>query len=126
MDTPKPSQRGFQSFLARLRSGSLSTTFALLAVLTVGILLGSVATGKVSGKEGQRIDSTDARPLAIPNPVNLSNGFSAIVKEVSPAVVNINTDYIPKQNHRSRHPMPNSPDDNGGNGDDDNNDMQNF
>src|SRR5579875_2036748 len=127
MDTPKPSQRGFQSFLARLRSGSLSTTFALLAVLTVGILLGSVATGKVSGKESQRIDSTDARPLAIPNPVNLSNGFSAIVKQVSPAVVNINTDYIPKQNNRRGRrnmPNPNAPD--GGGDDDNNNDMQDF
>src|SRR5579875_2955282 len=123
MDTPKPSQRGFQSFVARLRSGNLSTVFALLAVLSVGILLGSIATGKVSGKESQHIDSTDARPLAIPSPVNLSNGFSAIVKEVSPAVVNINTDYIPKQNRRGngRRGQPNPPD---GDDDDQNNDMQ--
>ena len=98
METPNRSGRGssgFSSLIARLRSGHLSTTIALLAVLSVGILLGSIATGKVSGKEAQRIDSTDARPLSIPNPVNLSNGFSAIVKQVSPAVVNINTDYIP-------------------------------
>jgi serine protease Do len=128
MDTPKPFQRGLHGLVARLRSGHLSTTLALLAVLSVGILLGSVATGKVSGKESQRIDTTDARPLALPNPVTLSNGFSAIVKQVSPAVVNINTDYIPKQNRprgRRNLPNPNAPDGDDNN-DDQNNDMQDF
>jgi serine protease Do len=128
MDTPKPFGRGFGGFIERLRSGRLSTTFALLAVLSAGILLGSVATGKVSGKESQRIDSTDARPLALPSPVALSNGFSAIVKQVGPAVVNINTDYIPKApKNRGRRslPNPNQPDgDDDGSGD--NNDMQDF
>ena len=128
MDTPKPLGRGLGGFIERLRSGRLSATFALLAVLSAGILLGSVATGKVSGKESQRIDSTDARPLALPNPVVLSNGFSAIVKQVGPAVVNINTDYIPKTPHRGRRnlPNPNQPDgdDDGSGGD--NNDMQDF
>jgi len=126
METPNRSGRGFRGFVERVRSGHLSTTFALLAVLSVGILLGSIATGKVSGKESQRLDSTDARPLSIPNPVTLSNGFSAIVKEVSPAVVNINTDYIPKQPHRGRRfegPTEKNPPDGG---DDDNNDMQDF
>src|ERR1700761_3921905 len=128
MDNPKPSQRGLSGFIERLRSGRLSTTFALLAVLSAGILLGSVATGKVSGKESQRIDSTDARPLALPSPVVLSNGFSAIVKQVGPAVVNINTDYIPKQpKNRGRRSLPNpnqQPPD--GDDDDQNNDMQDF
>src|SRR5215472_6943110 len=128
MDTPKRFGPGFGGFVARLRSGRLSSTFALLAVLSAGILLGSVATGKVGAKESQRIDSTDARPLALPNPVALSNGFSAIVKQVGPAVVNINTDYIPKQKNRSGRrntPNPNQPDgdDDGG---PDNNDMQDF
>lgn len=130
MELPNRSGRGFggiRHLVARVRSGHLSSTIALLAVLSVGILLGSVATGKVSGKESQRIDSTDARPLALPSPVALSNGFSSIVKQVGPAVVNINTDYIPKQpsNHgrgRRGMPNPNAPD----GGDDDNNDMQDF
>ena len=127
MDTPNRTGRGFSNFIARLRSGSLSTIFGLLVVLTVGVLLGSVATGKVSGKE-QHIDTTDARPLVVPSPVVLSNGFAAIVKQDGPAVVNINTDYIPKQPKRRRFQNPNSPDDgNGGDGQDDqNNDMQNF
>ena len=79
-----------------LRSGRLTTTFTLLGVLSVGILAGSVLTSKVSGKEQQRVDSSDARPLVIPSPAALSNGFSAIVKQVGPAVVNINTESLPK------------------------------
>src|SRR6201996_2316679 len=126
MDNPKPSQRGLSGFIERLRSGRLSATVALLAVLSAGILLGSVVTGKVSGKESQRIDSTDARPLALPSPVVLSHGFSALVKQVAPAVVNINTDYIPKtpkNRGRRNQPTPNQPDgDDDGSGD--NNDMQ--
>ena len=39
-------------------------------------------TRNVSGKE-QTVDSSDARPLTIPNPVTLSNDFSKIVKPKS-------------------------------------------
>ena len=112
------------SFMDRLRSGRLSTTFALLTILTVGILAGSVLTAKVSGMEKDKVDSSDARPLTIPNPVTLSNGFSAIVKQVGPAVVNINTESLPKtpkKNQRNGHTfqMPQNP--NGDDGDDDDN-----
>ncbi len=81
----------------KLRAARLSTTFLVLGALSAGILAGSVVTGKVSGKEQQRVDSSDARPLVIPSPANLSNGFSAIVKQVGPAVVNINTESLPKE-----------------------------
>ncbi len=109
-----------------VRNGRLSTTFAILAALTVGILGGSMLTGKVSGHE-QKVDSSDARPLVIPNPVTLSNGFSAIVKQVGPAVVNINTEQIPKavptpKRGRRGQVIP-SPDQGGGN---DPGDMQDF
>ncbi|HWZ50101.1 MAG TPA: trypsin-like peptidase domain-containing protein [Granulicella sp.] len=76
--------------------GRLTTTFVLLGTLSAGILAGSVLTRNVSGKEQQAVDSTDARPLTVPSPVNLSNGFSQIVKQVGPAVVNINTEELPK------------------------------
>jgi len=81
---------------SNLRNGRLSTTFGILAALSVGVLAGSMLTGKVSaGQKG--VDSSDARPLVIPSPVVLSNGFAAIVKQVGPAVVNINTESLPKQ-----------------------------
>jgi serine protease Do len=88
-----------QSFFARVRSHRLTAAFTLLTTLTIGIVAGSILTSSVSGKE-QHVDSSDARAIVIPNPVNLSNGFSEIVKRVGPAVVNINTESIPKQENR--------------------------
>jgi serine protease Do len=95
-----------------LRNGRLATIFSLLAALTVGILAGSMITGNVSARS-QAVDSSDARPLVLPNPVTLSNGFSAIVKQVGPAVVNINTEELPKQStlHKNRRATPNGGDD---------------
>lgn len=117
MDTPNtPSLRD------RIRSHRLTTTFTLLATLSIGILAGSVLTRNVSGKEQASVNTSDAKPLVIPSPVTLSNGFSQIVKDVGPAVVNINTEEIPKQvnNRRNRRGGMQGPD-NGDQGD-----MQDF
>ena len=129
MDTPNNTS---PTLLDRIRSRRLAMTFTLLATLSVGILAGSVLTRNVSGKEQASINSSDARPLIVPSPVSLSNGFSQIVKQVGPAVVNINTEELPKPaaNNKRRRPgqrlpQPNSPD-----GDDDSQqtpgDMQDF
>jgi serine protease Do len=130
MDTPNNIP---PTLLERIRSRRLAMTFTLLATLSVGILAGSVLTRNVSGKEQSTVNSSDARPLIVPSPVALSNGFSQIVKQVGPAVVNINTEELPKpaaNNKRRRGgqrlPQPNNP--NGG--DDDSQqtpgDMQDF
>ena len=125
--TPKKTLREF------VRSRRLATTFALLATLSAGILAGSVLTRGVSGKEMQAIDSSDARPITVPSPVTLSNGFSQIVKQVGPAVVNINTESLPKQSTsktpRRRGQLPQGhPNTNPGQGEDDSQqgDMQDF
>jgi len=123
MDTPKQASRDFMN---RIRENRLTTTFALLAVLSVGILTGSVLTRSVSGKE-QQVDSSDARPLTIPSPVTMSNEFSKITKTVGPAVVNINTITLPKQSAsprrrgRTQQQPPNGDDDQQAPGD-----MQDF
>jgi serine protease Do len=129
MESPKNNGAGF---IQKLRSGRFTTTFSLLVVLTLGILAGSVLTSSVSANGAQHIDSSDAHALTIPSPVTLSNGFSAIVKQVGPAVVNINTESLPKAPKRQRGgrrgipvPAPQNPngdDDNGG----DQGDMQDF
>ena len=75
----------------------MSTIFTILGILSACVLAGSILTGNVSAK--QAVDSSDAQPLVIPNPVTLSNGFSAIVKQVGPAVVNINTETLPKESN---------------------------
>jgi serine protease Do len=92
METPHSS-----SFFTRLRTHRLTSTFTLLATLTVGVLAGSVLTHDVGAKEQQHVDTSDARPIVIPDPKTLSNGFAQIVKQVGPAVVNINTETIPKK-----------------------------
>lgn len=106
------------SLLERFRVRRLASVFTILATLSVGILVGSVMAHGVKGKEAQA-DSSDATPLKIPNPVILSNAFSQIAKQVGPAVVNINTETMPKQQqtgskranpHIRRMPAPNAPD----------------
>jgi serine protease Do len=115
MDTPTNTS---QTLLDRIRNHRLATTFTLLATLSIGILVGSVLTNNVSGKEQSGVNSSDAKPLIIPSPVSLSNGFSQIVKEVGPAVVNINTEELPKPSANKRRrggqrvPLPNNPDGN--------------
>src|SRR5258708_12060997 len=112
MDTPNNSP---PTLRARIRTRRLATTFPLLATLSAGILAGSLLTRNVSGKEQSTVNSSDARPLIVPSPVALSNGFSQIVKQVGPAVVNINTEELPKPatNKRKpggqRRPHPNNP-----------------
>jgi serine protease Do len=129
MDTPTNTP---PTLFERIRSHRLATTFSLLATLSIGILAGSILTRSVSGKEQSGIDSSDAKPLVIPSPVSLSNGFSQIVKQVGPAVVNINTEELPKpstskrgRRGTQRTPQPNDP-----SGDDDGQqspgDMQDF
>jgi serine protease Do len=123
MDT---SIRTSPSLLDRIRGRRLATTFTLLATLSVGILVGSVLTHGVSGKEQASVNSSDARPLVIPSPVSLSNGFSQIVKQVGPAVVNITTDSLPKQsaNKNRRRGTQRAPQ--GGDDDQQPGDMQDF
>jgi serine protease Do len=116
MDTPRNTPA---TFFERIRNHRLSASFALLATLSIGILAGSILTRSVSGKE-QGVDSSDARPLVIPSPKDLSTGFAKIAKDVGPAVVNINTETLPKQStnlrqrRRGQQAQPNTPD--GGDG----------
>src|SRR5580698_214977 len=100
------------SRLGRASARRLLFTFIILTTLTAGILIGSVVSHGVKGKE--QVSSADATPLHVPSPQALSNTFSTIAKEVEPAVVNINTESIPKTMSRRGHrAMPQNPDDNG-------------
>jgi serine protease Do len=89
------SNRFGQGLRNKIRGGRLATTFTILGTLSACVLAGSILTGRVSAK--QAVDTSDAKPLVIPNPVTLSNGFSAIAKQVGPAVVNINVETLPKE-----------------------------
>ncbi|HKB98668.1 MAG TPA: Do family serine endopeptidase [Terriglobales bacterium] len=104
------------AFWARLKANRWAYTFTILATLTVGILIGTVVSFGVKGKEGQK--SSDATPLTIPAPQQLSNAFSQISKQLEPSVVNINTESTVKNPHRRRSIRP-DPDQEPGNGDED-------
>jgi serine protease Do len=108
--------------LERLRNSRLASTFTILGTLSAGILIGSVAVHGVRGNETQT-DSSDAKPLTIPNPVTLSTTFTQIAKDVGPAVVNINTETLPQEDTHSRRRTPHAaPAQPPGGGDDDNGD----
>jgi serine protease Do len=114
------------SIFERLRSRRLASTFVLLGTLSVAIVAGSFAAHGVRGQEKQNA-SADAAPLKVVNTPVPPNDFVRIAKEVGPAVVNINTQTLPKQsmnkggpkprNHAIPNPHTQNPDD--GNGDDD-------
>jgi len=91
----------------RMRAHRWAYTLSILATLAVGILIGSIISYGVKGKEGQK--SGDVTPLTLPSPQQMSNTFSQIAKQLEPSVVNINTESTIKNVHRRR----------GGQGDDD-------
>jgi serine protease Do len=81
----------------RLKAHRWAYTLSILATLSVGILIGTVISYGVKGKEGQKSDAT---PLTLPAPQQLSTTFSQIAKQLEPSVVNINTESTIKNVHR--------------------------
>jgi serine protease Do len=116
-----------KSLFERLRTRRLASTFVLLATLSAAIVAGSFAAHGVRGQEKQN-SSTDATPLKVINSPVPPNEFEKIAKQVGPAVVNINTQTLPKQSanraprrapHGRTAPNPQNP-----GGDDDDEDQQ--
>src|SRR5260370_5126225 len=85
------------SFLDKLRTQKTLSFTLILFTLSVGIVLGTLVS---SGVKAARADGASvapgAMPLVIPSPVELSNTFTQIAKQVEPSVVNISTTYYPK------------------------------
>ncbi len=109
------------AFWVRLKAKGWAYTFTILATLTVGILVGTIVSSGVKGKEQK---SSDATPLTIPDPKQLSNAFTQISKQLEPSVVNINTESTIKSPHRRGRAPQGDPGDQGGG--DDNNGFQDF
>jgi serine protease Do len=92
----------------RLRAHRWVYTLGIFATLSLGILIGTVVSYGVKGKEGQK--STDATPLSMPSSdragsgfsQQLSNAFAQVAKQLEPSVVNINTESTIKTPHRRR------------------------
>jgi serine protease Do len=96
-------------FRARFKANRPAYTLTILLTLTVGILIGTVIS---KGVKGQEKKSSDATPLSIPSPQQLSSQFSQISKQLEPTVVNINTESTIKAPSRRRGgASPDQPDD---------------
>src|SRR5580700_3590132 len=103
----------------RLKTRRWVYSFSIVATLALGILIGTVVSFGVKGKEGQK-SSSDATPLSVPAPQQLSNTFSQIAKQLGPSVVNIKTEStIKNPNGRRRGQNPDDQDNGGGGGMDD-------
>src|SRR5580692_3114708 len=96
----------------RMKAHRWAYTLSILATLSVGILIGTVISYGVKGKEGQQ--KSDATPLSMPSPQQMSNTFSQIAKQLEPSVVNINTESTIKNVHKRRGQNPD--DEDGGDG----------
>src|SRR5882762_1744991 len=93
------------------RRKTLATFFVVLT-LGIGILIGSIVSGRTSAMKSFGFGGTTATPLAVPDPIPATNSFSSIVNRVEPAVVNIaTTQVMERRQTRKRRTQPNDQDD---------------
>ena len=85
----------------KLRTQKVLSLTLMLFTLSVGIVIGTLVNQGVKAAKSDNA-APGATPLVIPNPVELSNSFSQIAKQVEPSVVKISTEYLPKAPVRSR------------------------
>jgi len=90
------------NFFDRLRTQKVLSFTLILFTLSVGIVIGTLVNQGVKAAKADSPAAPGATPLVIPNPVELSNSFSQLAKQVEPSVVNISTEYLPKAQPRSR------------------------
>ncbi|HEY2460503.1 MAG TPA: trypsin-like peptidase domain-containing protein [Candidatus Acidoferrum sp.] len=81
----------------------LASVFVTLT-LGVGILIGSVVSGRTAAMKTFSFAGTNASRLAIPDPIPSASSFSGIVSRVEPAVVNIATTQVLERRSASNAP----------------------
>ncbi|HXY26310.1 MAG TPA: Do family serine endopeptidase [Candidatus Acidoferrum sp.] len=95
------------------RRGKILTAVSVALTLAIGILIGSVVSGRVSATKGFGFSGTTATSLSVPDPIPSSHTFAGIVNQVEPAVVNIATTQVleRKQSSKKRRTQPYDQDD---------------
>ena len=83
----------FQELYSWIRRRKIFATLLVMATLGIGIIIGTVISGRAMATHDQNVAS-GASLLVIPDPVTLSNGFATISKKVGPSVVNISTTQV--------------------------------
>src|SRR5512146_1225126 len=89
----------------RLKAHRLASVLLMLVILALGILIGTVISNGVHAGQRQ-VNTSDATPLTVPPPQQLSNAFAQVAKQIEPAVVNINTESTVKNPHAGRRMRP--------------------
>jgi serine protease Do len=94
------------------REKAIAALFVALT-LVIGILIGTVVSGRTAAMKTMTFAGKGATPLPIPDAIPSSNSFASIVNRVEPAVVNISTTQVleKRQAMRKRHSSPNDQDD---------------
>jgi serine protease Do len=82
----------FRELVAWVRHRKVLAGVLLTFTLGLGIMIGTVIPGHVTANRSA--NGSAPAMIAIPDPVNLSNGFAGIVTHVEPAVVNISTTQV--------------------------------
>ena len=88
------------SLVDKLRTQKLLTFTLVLVTLSIGVVLGTLISSGVNARDNAQ--APDAKPLVIPSPVELSNAFTQIAKQVEPSVVNISVTYEARNARRGR------------------------
>jgi len=87
------------------RRRKILAAFFVALTLTVGILIGSVVSGRVSAMKTS-FAGTNATRLAVPDPIPSAASFSGIVSRVEPAVVNIATTQVLERKSTKKRARP--------------------
>jgi len=93
-----------REFAAWARNRKIMATLLVTVTLAIGMLIGTVISGRVGASHPSV--AVGGTALAIPDPVQLSSAFASIVKQVQPAVVNISTTQVIEQNGKGRKGAP--------------------
>jgi serine protease Do len=89
-----------KEILGWARSRKLFALLLVVVTLGIGILIGTIVSGRVSAT--RPLFSLGTAPLAKPDPVQMSSTFASIVTKVEPAVVNISTTQIVERSPKTR------------------------
>ena len=97
-----------RQLLQTIQKRKAVSTIAILLTLAIGIMIGTLISRGVRAAQGQE-QGADVQALNLPSPVELSTVFSRISSDVSPAVVNINTESTVQSRRPRRDPQGEDP-----------------
>src|SRR5256886_15571639 len=105
----------YMSFFDKMRRQKLLSFSLILFTLSIGVVIGTLVSTGVKAAKDQAV-APGATPLVIPNPVQLSNAFTQLAKQLEPSVVNISSTYLqkartPQQMRDRKRPQPDEDED---------------